>query len=187
MSYVSYLRLGMALLWLFIGSSSQASMAQTEPSLQPHIETELGKPRLLGQAPFRWFGLKIYDAQLWVGEQGYQPGSAPLALNLQYARELHGGKIAESSEEQMRKLGQGSATERAGWLKAMRSLFPDVQEGQHLTGVWLPQIGVRFYLNGKALGVINDVRFAHAFFAIWFDPATSAPSLREALLRNANK
>ena len=180
------LRLSMVMLMLLISSTSLANVTQLETLIQAHIESELGKPRLLGQAPFRWFGLKIYEAQLWAGEQGYLPGSAPLVLKLQYARNLQGSKIAESSDEQMAQLGQGSAAERVGWLSAMRGLFPDVQDGQHLTGVWLPDIGVRFYLNGKRLGEIRDPAFARAFFAIWLDPATSAPALRTALLRNVS-
>jgi hypothetical protein len=153
-----------------------------------HIQAEIPQARLAGAGTFRWFGLKIYDAQLWVGANGYseqQPLAEKFALDLRYARDLQGSKIAAASEEQMAKLEAGTAQQRASWKEDMIRLFPDVREGTHLTGVYLPDQGARFYLDGKPIGTIRDREFARAFFAIWLDPATTAPALRKALLQNA--
>lgn len=161
-----------------------SSVIAAEPAPE-HIKQEVAQARLAGQGSFRWFGLKIYDAQLWVGDKGYQvqaPASAPLALDLRYARNLQGKKIAEASEDEMRKLNLGSAQQRASWLAAMEKIFPDVNEGTHLTGIYLPKQGARFYLNGKIIGEIMDAAFGEAFFAIWLDPKTTASGLRTALL-----
>jgi hypothetical protein len=65
----------------------------------------------------------------------------------------------------------------------MARLFPDVGSGQRLAGVNLPGQGVRFYFDGRFVGAIDDAAFARAFFAIWLDERTQAPTLREALLR----
>lgn len=153
-----------------------------------HIESELAAARLSGQGSFRWFGLKIYDAQLWVSDKGYRsdaPTASKLALDLRYARSLQGEKIAEASEEEMRKLNMGSLSQRANWQAQMAAIFPDVEDGTHLTGIYLPKEGVRFYLNGKIIGDIMDPEFAHAFFAIWLAPGTTASQLRTALLTGA--
>ena len=85
----------------------------------------------------------------------------------------------------MQKLGYGSAEQRAAWLGKMTTLFPDVQEGTHITGINLPGVGARFYLDGKVLGEVADPEFARAFFAIWLDPKTTAAKLRAALLTDA--
>jgi hypothetical protein len=69
----------------------------------------------------------------------------------------------------------------------MEQLFPDVAEGTHISGVYLPGRGASFYRDGKPLGEIADRNFAKAFFGIWLDPRTSAPELRAALLRNVAK
>jgi len=153
-----------------------------------HIKSEVSSARLAGQGSFRWFGLKIYDAQLWVGDNGYRPDAptaAKLALDLRYARSLQGKKIAEASEDEMRKLNMGSTSQRANWQVQMAAIFPDVEDGSHLTGIYLPKEGVRFYLNGKIIGDIMDPEFAQAFFAIWLAPGTTASQLRNALLINA--
>ncbi len=151
-----------------------------------HIEEHVAQARLAGKGTFTWFTLKIYDAELWVGEQGYRAGAnAPFALDLRYARKLDGVKIAEASAEQMEKIGAGTEAQRAAWLARMKEIFPDVKEGTRISGVFLPGAGARFYLDGKALASVPDPEFARAFFGIWLDPATSARPLRAALLKDA--
>ena len=149
-----------------------------------HIDSHLTQARVAGQGTFTWFGLKIYEAQLWVGDKGYQP-NAPFVLDLRYARKLEGVKIAEASAEQMEKIGAGSATQRAAWLARMKEIFPDVKEGSHISGVFLPASGARFYLDDKPLASVPDPEFARAFFGIWLDPKTTAKPLRAALLKEA--
>jgi len=153
-----------------------------------HLQSEMPRVKLAGEGTFRWFGLKIYDAQLWVGEKGYaehSPFNEKFALNLRYARSLYGAKIAEASREEMLKLGLGTEQQRASWQADMEKLFPDVDEGTQLTGVFLPGEGARFYVDGKPLGDIRDAEFARAFFSIWLDANTTAQKLRTALLANA--
>lgn len=175
-----------AIAWVLATAMLHTALA-AEP-VPEHIGQEIAQARVAGKGNFRWFGLKIYDAKLWVGDKGYQahaPATAPLALDLRYARSLQGKKIAEASEDEMRKLNLGSAQQRANWQAAMERIFPDVNEGTHLTGVYLPNQGARFYLSGKFLGEIMDTSFSHAFFAIWLDPKTTASELRAALLTDA--
>lgn len=150
-----------------------------------YVAQELNTPRLSGQGGYTWFGLKIYSAELWVGPQGYAGDAAPFVLELRYARSLDGRKIAEASAEQMAHIQAGSDAQRAAWLERMKAIFPDVQDGTRLGGVLLPGQGVRFYRDGKPLATVPDPAFARAFFGIWLDPATSAPKLRTALLRDA--
>jgi hypothetical protein len=152
-----------------------------------YVAEHLSQPRLAGQGPFKWFGLRIYDAELWVGDKGYQgyQGGAPFVLDLRYARRLEGIKIAEASADEMAKLGAGTPAQRAVWLARMKEIFPDVKEGSHIGGVFLPTGGARFYLDGKPLAAVPDPEFARAFFAIWLDPNTSAKGLRAALLKEA--
>jgi hypothetical protein len=153
-----------------------------------HVERELGAARLAGQGVFTYFGLSIYTAELWVGPKGYRTAArdaAPYVLDLRYARELDGRRIAEASAAQMEKIGAGSPAQRAAWLEKMLAIFPDVKEGSRLSGLFLPGEGIRFYRDGKPLATVADPAFAQAFFGIWLDSATTAPKLREALLRDA--
>ena len=149
-----------------------------------HIDSHLTQPRLAGQGAFTWFGLKIYDAELWVGQKGFQPDE-PFVLDLRYARKLDGTRIAEASAEQMEKIGAGTALQRAAWLARMKEIFPDVKQGSRISGVFLPAGGARFYLDGKPLASVPDPEFARAFLPIWLEPKTTAKGLRAALLKDA--
>ena len=149
---------------------------------------ELGLARLAGTGAYTWFGLEIYTAELWVGPRGYLPGApqaSPFLLDLRYARALDGKKLAAASVDQMKKIGVGTPAQRAAWLAALQAIFPDVKEGSHISAVYVPAAGVRFYLDGAALGEVGDAAFGPAFFAIWLAPASSAGHLRDELLRHA--
>ncbi len=87
----------------------------------------------------------------------------------------------------MEKTGGGTAAQRALWLERMRAIFPDVKEGSKITGVFLPGGAVRFHLDAAALGTIAEPGFAQAFAGIWLGPRSTAPRLREALLRGAER
>jgi hypothetical protein len=140
-----------------------------------------------GQGSLRWFGLKIYDAQLKVSP-GFTAAALfdkPFALELVYARKLYGKAIAERSLEEMKKVGVGTEQQQQQWLSIMLDTFPDVGADDRLTGVHNPGVGALFYMNGKLIKTINDVEFSKAFFSIWLDPKTSEPDLRRALLGSA--
>ena len=152
------------------------------------VDTELPGARLAGSGTFKYFGLQIYDAQFWVGANGYRaaaPKAEKFALDLRYARSLNGKKIATASTDEIKKLGLGTPEQRADWQARMEKIFPDVQEGTRITGIYLPEEGARFYRDGKLIGEIADPAFGYAFFAIWLDPKTTGAALREALLANA--
>ena len=177
------------LLALFLLSLSLAASAA--PATPPaFVSIDVPEARLAGEGEFSWFGMRIYQAQLWVGPLGYQdamPETAPFVLELRYARALDGGKIADASVEQMQKIGAGTPQQRQAWLATMQRIFPDVKEGQRLAAAWRAGVspGVRFYLDGNVLADVPDGDFARAFFAIWLSPASTAPKLRSALLRGA--
>ncbi len=139
----------------------------------------------LGSGSFRWFGLKVYDARLWAERRGISADDwvrTPLALELTYARTLYGNRIADASADEMKKLGIGSAAQQRAWLEAMRQIFPNVDSGTQLIGVYRPGQPTRFFRDGAAIGEVADPEFGPAFFAIWLHPRTSAPKLRAALL-----
>ncbi|MFZ6862859.1 chalcone isomerase family protein [Undibacterium sp. Ji67W] len=176
--------IAMFLFWLFsVGTPAARAETPVNEAVPLHIQTELPKAIMQGQGTYRWFGLRIYDATLWTGPEGWNDQQKhKVALDLRYARNLVGRKIADASVQEMEKLHQGSASQRQQWLQQMTSLFPDVKEGTHITGIYVPNESARFYLDGKWLGEIRDAEFARAFFSIWLDPQTSAPDLRKKLL-----
>lgn len=175
------LTLPAATLLVAAGSRVSASSAAPKP---PELAQALPGAALRGEGRLRFFGLHVYDARLWAPA----PVSAdtwdgsPLALELAYARTLYGSAIAERSLEEMRRQGEIAPVQGERWLAEMSRLFPDVRDGDRITGLYRPGRGAAFFYNGQPRGEVADADFARRFFGIWLAPQTSEPALRERLL-----
>ncbi|KPF51297.1 hypothetical protein IP87_09315 [beta proteobacterium AAP121] len=165
---------------------SGAVWAQSPPPAggPAEVAAEITGARLLGSGTLRFLGLKVYDARLWAGvaAPGADWQAVPFALELQYLRSLKGGAIAERSLKEMERQGEIGAVDGERWLGNMQQLFPDVKPGDRITGVNLPGVGARFFINGQLRGELREVAFARMFFGIWLSPRTSEPAMREQLL-----
>ena len=157
------------------------------------VVAALPQARLQGQAVLRWFGLRVYDAYLWRGAEpvGADWAAAPLALEVEYARELGAQALVASSLDEMRR---GDAVPTAtvdAWRAQLQALLPDVRAGDRLTAVARPGQALRLYANGRLrgdAGAADDAAaaaFARRFIGIWLGPQTSQPALRRALLGEA--
>jgi hypothetical protein len=150
------------------------------------LAAALPAARLQGNARMRFLGMAIYEARLWAGAaavpQSGDWSAVPFAIELNYARTLWGSMIADRSLTEMRRQGDLAPEVAERWLGTMKALFPDVQEGDRLTGVHTPGQGARFFLNGAPRGTPQDETFSRVFFGIWLSPKTSEPALRSALL-----
>ncbi len=172
------------MLLLAVASAALPAHAGTPPD---ELQQALPGARLRGQARLRFLGLHVYDIRLWAAE-GFAPerwAEQPFALEIQYARRLVGRAIAERSIEEMRRQGELPPARAQAWQAQMERLFPDVQDGDRITGVKRPGIGAVFYVNGRLQGEVNDPDFARRFFGIWLAPQTSEPALRQRLLGGA--
>ena len=145
---------------------------------------QLAGSRLQGEAKLRFWGMRIYHAQLWT-LANFEPERAdaqPLVLELAYLRDLKGSAIAERSLQEMRRAANFTDAQAQRWLARMQSAFPDVRAGDRLTGLHQPGQGADFWHNGRPSGRVDDAEFARLFFGIWLAPTTAEPDLRLALL-----
>ncbi len=153
-------------------------------AVPPEVAAAIPGARQQGGDMFRYFGFRVYDIRLWVGERAVDDNwtDRPLALVLNYQRKLVGEQIAERSLKEMQGLADIAPADAQRWLQAMKQLFPDVDKGDRLTGLLLPGRGARFFLNGQLRGEVAEPEFARLFFGIWLAPGSSEPELRNALL-----
>jgi len=131
------------------------------------------------------WGFDVYDARLWIRPGFSVPKYADhsFVLELSYLRNLEGAAIAKRSLEEMRKVGTVTKEQESIWLKAMLEVFPNVQKGDRLQGLYVPNVGAEFLLNDKLIGRIQDPLFAQLFFGIWMHESTSAPAIRQAWMK----
>lgn len=182
---VSSRRQVVSALALFLVTPTYAMNTPTaSPSLPSEAAAALNAGRLQGRATLRFFGLQVYEARLWTPPT-FDPArydTQPFALELEYARKLHGSAIAERSIAEMRRVGDFTEEQAKAWLALMNQAFPSVSANDRLTGLHDGRGGVRFFFNGKLTADIQDKDYARLFFGIWLSPKTSAPALRRALI-----
>jgi hypothetical protein len=166
------------------GTPQNTPTGKAQSTPPPELATTLPGIRLQGQGRLRFLGLKVYDAKLWAGAQavGDNWSEQLFALELDYARELPGKRIAERTMVEMKRHGDISDELSTRWLAWMTQQFPDVKAGDRLSAVHLPGTGLRLFFNGSLRAELADPLFAKMFFGVWLSARSSEPALREALL-----
>lgn len=165
----------------------QPAAAVTLP--RPVLATA-GALQMAGSGEMRWFGLKLYDAALWVqpGVDATPPAGAvqplqkPYALALRYTRSISGEALVTASLEEIRRLGEADEGRLARWKPLLEKALPSVAPGDTLVGFHEPGRGASFWHQGQLTARIDDPQLAGAFFGIWLDARTREPQLRARLL-----
>lgn len=173
-----------ALAWLAALAVAGAASSPGGPLPPPFVAQAVAGAALAGEGQLRFFGLRIYDARLWV-EPRFEAeafDAHPLALELSYHRAFSGAAIAQRSVEEIRRQRPLEAGQAGRWQAELARLIPDVQPGDRLTGLYQPGQGLRLWRGSQALGAIEDAELARLFVGIWLSPRTSEPGLRSALL-----
>ena len=146
------------------------------------VKEQIGGATLIGEAKLEYLFWDVYNAKLYSVDDDFNPDKG-FALSLTYLRDFDGKDIAERSVKEMRKQGFGDSEKLDRWFEQMSSIFPNVEEGQTLTGVAHQESGhTRFFLENEQIGVVEDEAFTQAFFDIWLSEKTSEPKLRKKLL-----
>jgi hypothetical protein len=174
-----------ALLCLTLLGTVPLALANSNLNAPPKQVTQtIQNAKLMGYGTLRWFGLRVYDGQLWsnADPEGFNYKRDPSWLELKYARDFEGSDIAERSIDEMEEIGAGTEVQRQGWLVKLNEIFPDVKKGHTLSALFTPGKGVQFFRNGLPLAKVDDPELAEAFMGIWLDPKTSAPEMRRELI-----
>lgn len=170
-----------SLLLLLTLLATPAIAANVPAELPPAACNVIEPCRMVGKGRLRWWGFHVYDAALWAREGRWQ-AEAPYVLDIIYARNITGAQLADTSVDEIRRLGVKDEARLARWGAQLRAVFPDVQPGSRLTGVYRQQRGAQFFSGARLLGSIDDPELARRFFEIWLDPRTQTPELRAALI-----
>ncbi|HEX3634280.1 MAG TPA: chalcone isomerase family protein [Paraburkholderia sp.] len=139
--------------------------------------------KLVGEGDFSLFGFRLYRAQMW-SERVPVDYDERFALHIIYVRGIKRERFVDAGMNEIKRLASVpiSADTLARWRADMLQAFVDVEPGDQLSAVYLPDKGVRFYAGERMTGEFDDLAFARAFFGIWLDPSTRAPILRRQLL-----
>jgi hypothetical protein len=176
-TFLNMRTLGLLLLVVALNAKAVTVPGELPPAVCGAIEP----CRMVGKGRLRWLGFHVYDAALWA-PGGRWSADAPYALDIVYARDITGLRLAETSIDEIRRMGMRDETVLSRWDRLLRDVFPDVRPGSRVTGLYRPQRGLQFFAGTRLLGTIDDHDLAQRFFGIWLDPNTLKPDLRAALL-----
>lgn len=168
----------------FAGGAVPATTSPAPPAPLPQSVLDAAPEssfQLLGYGRFTKLLWDVFDASLWV-QGDYWTLEEPFALELRYVRDIDGEDIVDSTRDQLKQVGYSDPDLVDPWVEQLRTIFPDVKNGDKLVGLQLPGQPTKFFHNGKSIGAVTDPAFAPAFFAIWLGPKTSQPALRNELL-----
>ena len=173
---------------LFRSGTVLAKNLPDPAKLPQEIKATLAPAQFTGTGKLSFFGLNVYEANLWVSS-GFKADDFEdhaFALDLHYLRSFTAEKIAKRSIEEMQRLEKIPESKAELWLSTLSDVLPEIKKGDRLIGLHKPGTGVSFWHNGKRSGEIRDAEFSKQFFAIWLSPKTTDPKLRKALLGNVN-
>jgi hypothetical protein len=137
----------------------------------------------LGGGDLTWFGLRIYRATLWSAQRPFD-ATQPFALQLHYYRSISRSRLVDTSIDEIKRLNATPPDDAtlARWRALLTTAFVDVNDGDELTGVYLPGRGMRLYDRQRLLAELDDQQLARAFFDIWLNEKSRDQTLRRRLL-----
>lgn len=151
------------------------------PVYSKDLQDYISHPGLVGEARLSMYFWDIYDASLVASNGQFKQGE-PFAFSLTYLRDFDGKDIASYSVDEMRKLGMVDEMKLAKWYQTMLEIFPDVKEGETITGIVDQGKSSHFFVGDQLLGLVHDEEFSVWFFSIWLSERTSEPEMRMKLL-----
>ena len=145
--------------------------------------------RKVGDATLTWGPFSVYTSQLRTPDGNYTGPGQNQALIITYKRDISRDDLVDATRDQWQALGiLEREPQSESWLRMLQSLWPDVVPGTQLVFVFNDKQG-QFWYRASAtqktftpLGPRQSEAFSTHFLAIWLDPKTQYPALRQQLI-----
>lgn len=142
---------------------------QTPP---PEVTTRFAAPKLKGAATTRAWGLKLFDAELWMADGGAFSFGKPFALSLTYGTRFAAETIANSTISEIVRVEGGSEDSHVKLRDQLIACLPNVRSGLRITGVAENASQVSLYVNGRKACTMRYPDLRKRFFSIWLAPTS---------------
>lgn len=148
------------------------------------MANEIKELQKVGEAKLSFMFWDIYQSNLYTESGSYIKDTYPVALGIQYLRDIEGKDLLDRTEQEWQKLGLQQVT-YAPWLASLEEIWPDITKNDELLLVVDRHRKSVFYHNGEEIGSLQDPAFGPGFLAIWLDEKASYPQLRKQLTGQA--
>ena len=124
-----------------------------------HIELAMNQSQPQGAGRLNFWGFHIYDATLY---RAGNSSSSDFALNIQYQKSFSGSAIASKTADEMKKIGVPEM-QAVIWGKELAAVFPNIEPGQSITGIYSPKVGTTFFSRVRKLPKSLALNFQKLF------------------------
>ncbi len=146
-----------------------AAHAQAAPR---EVETEFAAPNLQGQHTARFWGFRLFNAELWTPKAGDFSLDQEFALSLNYLYPFSKEVLARSSVEEIARVEGSSPEDHARLERKLVDCLVDVDKGTRITGVAEAANRLVMYVNGRKSCTISYPNLRKRFFGIWLAPTS---------------
>jgi Chalcone isomerase-like len=137
--------------------------------------------RPLGSGRHTLWGIRIYDATLWVVGDQYA-STEPHALDVEPGKAVSAETLVKTATDEMSRLKLGNAARLAAWHHELLRLMPSVKPGDQVV-LFCPHDGSTVtYYNGRDYGQVDDPSLCPAIMDVWLHPQSKSKELRKSLL-----
>ena len=145
------------------------------------VQSQAPGIRPLGRGRQTVWGIRVYDATLWVVGDRFTPVQ-PHALDVESGRSVSADTMVNNAMDEMRRLKLGDASQLASWRLEMRRLIPNLNSGDQVVVFCPSEEKTLTYYNGRIQGEVDDATLCSAIMNIWLHPASQNQALRKSLL-----
>lgn len=137
--------------------------------------------RPLGRGRHVLWGIRVYDATLWVVGDQFAPVE-PHALDIESAKSVNADTLVDTATKEMTRLKLGDKSQLAAWRQEMKRLIPNVKAGDQIVIFCPPDGRTLLYYNGHSQGEVEDTTLCPAVMNVWLHPEGKSKELRRSLL-----
>lgn len=136
------------------------------------VERELFAPQLKGKHTARYWGFKLFNAELWTSGTEKFTFDQRFALTLNYFYPFSSKFLAWSSVQEIARVEGSSPKKYVKLERQLKECLVAVHKGMRITGVADPADTMVMYVNGHKSCTLHYPNLRERFFGIWLAPTS---------------
>ena len=140
-----------------------AAPAHASPS---EVARAIPNAQTVGEARYHLLAIPLFEAELYTANGAFS-WAQPFALSLTYERSARQTTLLNRTMSEMSQRGAGSVQSLAPLRAQLARCFPNIANGDRMTGVSTGANTAVFYHNGAQSCTIEWPNFRRHFFGIW--------------------
>lgn len=143
-----------------------AFVAKANADIVPEVRTTVSQPGELGSGDFRWFGLKVYEAQLYTPQGKGFNWERPFALQLDYARKVRARVQLKASLDELKRI-EGAQGDHAQIGSKLSNCLRDLRAGDRVVAVAQDADTLDFFVNGAQTCTLQHGEIRERYMSLW--------------------